>query len=598
MTAAPAPARRSATWRALVIASVVVAAVTPIAAFRLLFPLTVNMPTWDQWSFVPVWEAYFTGHRVWPLLIVPYHGHLYIIPRVIYFLLGLLTSWNVRVEVVGAYAFAVSALAVLLAMLNEWDRRLLILAAPFAAMYFSFIQYENLLTGTGLGQHLANFSALLAIFFLTRPEPRWNRFLLAIACAAIATLSWGAGAAVWPVGLIAVATSPVPNRPRRTAIWASCAALGLFAARSAALTDVDPTIWKNVVPAFLVLSGGPFSWFVSPNVKAALALGIAACAALLALGAFFLVRPSLRGFLRTWGLVGLLGLTGAGLIAIARSEQPREVLLRSHYLTASFFSGFAIVALASRAMLDGIDRHRGGRRLAFGAGLTLICAIALAQPIIVSARWYPVLKSWSEIIESNSAKIMAGTATDDEILHSHFQDPQELRKSVEVLRRYRLAAFADGGQSSRRSALPTSRGASAVLNPLPDTAFKVEWGKAIVPRTMRPGERVLVSLEVRNASPVAWPDAKTAAYQPPGAGAVRLSYRWWAPGSAVPTAYGARADLPAPLPPGASAMLSILVTAPDKPGDYRLQLDLVDELVAWFEEKGAAPLVVPVSVRP
>jgi hypothetical protein len=62
--------------------------------------------------------------------------------------------------------------------------------------------------------------------------------------------------------------------------------------------------------------------------------------------------------------------------------------------------------------------------------------------------------------------------------------------------------------------------------------------------------------------------------------------------------YGeARGDLLEPLQPGASTSLTVQVAAPAQPGDYKLQLDLCQELVTWFEPKGAAPLVVPVKVK-
>jgi len=40
-----------------------------------------------------------------------------------------------------------------------------------------------------------------------------------------------------------------------------------------------------------------------------------------------------------------------------------------------------------------------------------------------------------------------------------------------------------------------------------------------------------------------------------------------------------------------------LATVAGSPGDYKLQFDLVDELVTWFELKGASKLSQPVSVR-
>src|SRR5690242_4650843 len=67
--------------------------------------------------------------------------------------------------------------------------------------------------------------------------------------------------------------------------------------------------------------------------------------------------------------------------------------------------------------------------------------------------------------------------------------------------------------------------------PLPDSAFKVEWGAANVPPSLKPGEKVIVSVTFKNVSSETWPDPKASGGTPLGAGAVRLSYRWWTPNS-------------------------------------------------------------------
>ncbi|MGH9441776.1 MAG: hypothetical protein ACRD16_05835 [Thermoanaerobaculia bacterium] len=132
---------------------------------------------------------------------------------------------------------------------------------------------------------------------------------------------------------------------------------------------------------------------------------------------------------------------------------------------------------------------------------------------------------------------------------------------------------------------------------LPDSAFRVEWKGVEVARAMKPEQRALATVTFKNLSPVTWPDPKSPGALPTGAGAVRLSYRWWTAGSPLPSDYSDRADLSAPVRPGDTATVTIPVRAPAKAGEYELQIDLVQELVTWFEAKGAPALRVPVSVR-
>lgn len=452
MSQEPSPVRFAVAWRLFCFSSAAIAVAIPAAVFALLFPLAADLPTWDQWSMVPVWEAYFTGRRVWPLILAPYNGHFNVIPRALFFLLGRMTSWNLRVEVVGAYLVCAASVFVLVRMLKRWDRRLVLLAAPFAALSFSLNQYENIATGYGLGQHLSNLAEILTVYWLTAYEASPGAFLAGLGCAAVATFSWGAGVAVWPVGLIAVATSPAPRRVR-LAVWTACAGAALFAAESATSSGYVHTVWSNVVPAFLVLLGKSWSFAAFPEVRTSILLGVAVFSSFLALAVVFVRDPDRRPFLRMWGLVGLLGFANGGLICLARSEGSLENFFQSHYVTAVYLSGLAILALAVRWMLDRSDTERGGRLAAALAGVAAVCGLALSQAITVSASWHPVLKLWAATVQENGRKLVAATATDAEIRQSHYPEPDEVRRYVEILRRFRLAAFAD---ETRKSGPPGS----------------------------------------------------------------------------------------------------------------------------------------------
>jgi len=136
------------------------------------------------------------------------------------------------------------------------------------------------------------------------------------------------------------------------------------------------------------------------------------------------------------------------------------------------------------------------------------------------------------------------------------------------------------------------------IRPLPDEAFRVQWDANTVPKLMKAGASRTVSVTFKNLSNVAWPDPKSTGNEPPRAGAVRLGYRWLPASAATAVTYSpSRADLEAPLQPGQSATLNLVVTAPPATGEYRLQFDLVQELVGWFEAKDAARLLIPVRVQ-
>jgi len=134
---------------------------------------------------------------------------------------------------------------------------------------------------------------------------------------------------------------------------------------------------------------------------------------------------------------------------------------------------------------------------------------------------------------------------------------------------------------------------------LPDTAYKLNWDLSGIPVTFQPGVSRFATVRVTNTSSSTWPSIQTTKTSPPGAYCVRISYRWWdANRENVLVDYSARTDLPKALPPGETAALGIEIRPPAQPGHYMLQVDLVHEMLCWFEGKGAPRGLVDVQVQP
>ena len=127
--------------------------------------------------------------------------------------------------------------------------------------------------------------------------------------------------------------------------------------------------------------------------------------------------------------------------------------------------------------------------------------------------------------------------------------------------------------------------------------YRVAWEEPEVPARLAAGAAATLRVTVRNAGDGIWlhPGAADPG-RASGHGAVRLSSRWLDAAGNPLTEYLLRVDLPHSVAAGTAARLEAPVRAPDAPGDYQLQLDLVQESVTWFEHQGAATLVVPVEV--
>ncbi len=107
---------------------------------------------------------------------------------------------------------------------------------------------------------------------------------------------------------------------------------------------------------------------------------------------------------------------------------------------------------------------------------------------------------------------------------------------------------------------------------------------------MRAGEQAEVQVRVKNASPRLWPGESS------GGGAVRLSYHWQDEQGRMEQWEGERTDLGGDLAPGQTRDRAVKVFAPFRPGKYILEITLVQEGTAWFDQKGAAGARLAVQV--
>lgn len=428
------PARFAAAgWRIGLGTSLTIAGLIALVTFGVIFPLVEKIPKWDQWSMVEVFEAHYAGKPALPLLLKPYNGHLNVLPRVFFFGLGLLTHWNVRAEVVASFVVAFGTAILLLLMLRDTDPSMLVLAAPVVAYVFSLAQFENFMSGYPFGQNLSQAASTAAVFLLTRPALRAAHISLALVAALVAAFSWGPGLAALGVGIALLVARSWP-RWRWPVAWTAGTGTAVFLVGR----SVHRAIVWPVVPEFLLRLLAPvFSPTIFLTVEEArfwswLTVSIVALA--LAIG--WRLIPHLD-FLR-WAGLAATALGAAFLIALGRADATPVQALASHYATATYPLAVAALALVARSLvLPRGDRLRPARALLLAALLLL----PLAQLAKVALRTLPELRAWHGVNADTSAKLRAGTITDDEIHRTLHPDAALVRWGTTVLRAHRLAGF-------------------------------------------------------------------------------------------------------------------------------------------------------------
>jgi hypothetical protein len=132
---------------------------------------------------------------------------------------------------------------------------------------------------------------------------------------------------------------------------------------------------------------------------------------------------------------------------------------------------------------------------------------------------------------------------------------------------------------------------------LPNNAFKAELTLIEPPAKLRSGQKETVRIKIRNASDVTW-WARGAPVNPRPDNKFYLAAgnRWLKADGTLQTNMDGRYGLGKDLKPGEETEVPLVITAPKEPGEYTLEIDLVQEQVAWFSEKGSPTAKAKISV--
>jgi SAM-dependent methyltransferase len=123
---------------------------------------------------------------------------------------------------------------------------------------------------------------------------------------------------------------------------------------------------------------------------------------------------------------------------------------------------------------------------------------------------------------------------------------------------------------------------------LHDDAYAVTITPIDPPRTLRPGEEATLRLTVKNES------AHVLARDIPAGRHICIANHWLRADGSVEIPDDGRAMLPETLAPGESCEAQLTVHAPMEAGHHTLEVDLVQERVCWFAERGSPTARVPV----
>lgn len=129
--------------------------------------------------------------------------------------------------------------------------------------------------------------------------------------------------------------------------------------------------------------------------------------------------------------------------------------------------------------------------------------------------------------------------------------------------------------------------------PLSDDAFKAEISIIDPPSSLKTDSIVNLKVRVKNVSSTLWP-AKGLS---DGKYAIQLAYHWIDNDRKMVIFEGRRTRLSHDLRPKEEVILNASVHTPSQGGTYFLEFDMVQELVAWFKDKGSKAVDIPINVE-
>lgn len=143
----------------------------------------------------------------------------------------------------------------------------------------------------------------------------------------------------------------------------------------------------------------------------------------------------------------------------------------------------------------------------------------------------------------------------------------------------------------KRDSIPTTPSA------LPDQACKAQITLVSPPTKLRTGEKIVVQVKIKNASDLQWwARGAPVNTRPDNKFYLAAGNRWLKSDGSLLTNMDGRHGIDKDLKPGEETEVPLSITAPKDPGDYVLEVDVVQEGVTWFSDKGSATAKANVTV--
>jgi hypothetical protein len=337
------------------------ALVAACATLWLILRYGVDVPYWDQWELAPFFEKLARGTLTLSDLFAQQNEYRQFFPNLLFVVLGRLTRWDVRYEMLASLLLACLAcfnVRRLGALTSSGKFRGAVCFVLASLLVFSPMQFENWLFGVQVVYFVPAACVTTGLIVACSESFKARTALVACAClSTVSTFSSANGVLCWmvlaPVLLIARTRLSVKARlwlpPWATGL-ALCAAAYAYGYRGPASHPSTSEALRHPFDAFayfVALLGGPLA-IGRGQLAVALVVGGCALAAYVLACAYLLKWRADRALLRRaapWMALGAYSLGTAAMVTVGRLGFGIAQSLSSRYTTYSLYLLVALVYL-------------------------------------------------------------------------------------------------------------------------------------------------------------------------------------------------------------------------------------------------------------
>jgi len=436
------------------------ATVAPLAcALLMIFPSVmlfsyvrafgVNVVFWDDWEMIPVFQRAMSGLLSVSDLLAQHNEHRMPIPKLVMVAIGNLTHYDTVAVMLFSWVLICLTCALLFYLYRKqysWNGHFkhLLIFLPVVLLLFNFRQWQSLLWAITNQIYLMIF-AVVATFALLEISRKIDGFLfLGFLSAAVASFSFLAGLAVWPVGFLQMIISDRERKLRDSALWCSVAGAAFITyfwgyAKPSYLPPLD-SIFKQPLAAagyYLAFVGSPV---VYGDTAIAQAIGIG----LVLIGIIIIELGYRKGLLRNnrvWLSLILFAFISSVIVTVGRSGLGLEQAMASRYtpITVLGIIGLYFLAVSTSKKLP-----TKSKSFSFQGTLVLLLVVIVAAYIVgCCAGWYEGqrMKSSREmgayILKTNKIQ------SDENIKNYLYISPEVVRERAIFLEENGLNVFSE-----------------------------------------------------------------------------------------------------------------------------------------------------------